>query len=85
MTAVVNLAVTDGKPDGEAEAGGLTLAEFIPGFCRIPLACQPGERWIDSAANPVLVDWWKWFRAGRWTGFLPSGFSALRYGCPGFL
>ena len=38
----------------EAEKAGLTLTEFIPGCCRVPLACQPGERWIYGASNDVL-------------------------------
>ena len=35
----------------EAEKAGMTLAEFIPGYCRVPLGSQPGERWIYGASN----------------------------------
>jgi CubicO group peptidase (beta-lactamase class C family) len=38
----------------EAENVDIPLAEFIPGYCRVPLACHPGERWIYSASNDVL-------------------------------
>ena len=38
----------------EAEKADITLAEFIPGYCRVPLGSQPGERWIYGASNDVL-------------------------------